>query len=130
AARWQYPYAATLTSSEQFTLPTGEVVHLDMMDTGRERDTIYAEVEGWQAVRLPYTGGRLHADVVLPPLGTAPTQASPGLLAQLHAKLDTDHKRLVILRMPVVDAESKLNLVPLLFAQAPSALAGGFGGIT
>lgn len=130
AARWQYPYDAVLTSSEEFTLPTGEVVYLDMMDTGRERDTIYAEVEGWQAVRLPYTGGRLHADIVLPPLGTAPTQASPELLAQLQAKLDADQKRLVILRMPVVDAESKLDLVPYLSEQAPSALAGGFGGIS
>ncbi|WP_202879753.1 serpin family protein [Ornithinimicrobium pratense] len=129
AARWQDPYYAALTSPEQFTLPTGEVVDLDMMDTGRERDTIYAEVDGWQAVRLPYTGGRLHADVILPPLGTAPTQASTELLAQLQGQLDADQSRLVILRMPVVDATSKLDLRPFLSEHAPSALAGGFGGI-
>lgn len=129
AARWQDPFYAALTSPERFTLATGEVVHLDMMDTGSERDMIYAEVDGWQAVRLPYTGGRLHADVILPSPGTAPTQASTELLAQLQTKLDAGQSRLVILRMPVVDAESKLDLGPFLSQHAPSALAGGFGGI-
>lgn len=130
AARWEYPYYATLTTAEPFTLPTGEVVDVDMMDTGRERETIYAEVDGWQAVRLPYTGGRLHADMILPPEGTAPTQASTDVLSQLQAALDAEQNRLVILRMPVVDAESKLDLGPFLSTQAPSALNGGFGGIT
>ncbi len=130
AARWQDPFYAALTSPEQFTLSTGEVISVDMMDTGRERDTIYAEAEGWQAVRLPYIGGRLHADVLLPPPGTAPTEASTALLTQLQTQLDADQRRLVILRMPVVDAESKLDLMQFLSEHAPAALAGGFGGIT
>lgn len=130
AARWQDPFYAALTSPERFTLPTGEVISVDMMDTGRERDTIYAEVDGWQAVRLPYTGGRLHADVILPPPGTAPTQTSTELLAQLQTQLDADESHLVILRMPVVDAKSTLDLVPFLSEHAPSVLAGSFGDIT
>ena len=129
AARWQDPFYATLTAPEPFTLPTGEVVDLEMMNTGRERDMTYAEAQGWQAVRLPYTGGRLHADVILPPPGTAPTQASSDLLDQLQTGLDADQARLVIFRMPVVDAESTLDLTPFLSEHAPSALSGGFGGI-
>lgn len=130
AARWQDPFPAVLTSPEPFTLPSGEVVYLDLMDPGKYRDTIYAEVKGWQAVRLPYTGGRLHVDLILPPPGTAPTDITPELLADLREALDQERTSLVTLRMPVVDTESKLDLLPYLAEHAPSALGGGFGGIT
>ena len=129
AARWQDPFYATLTAPAPFTLPAGEVVDLDMMSTGRERNLTYAEVQGWQAVRLPYTGGRLHADIILPPPGTAPTQVSSDLFDQIQTGLDADQARLVILQMPVVDVRSKVDLVPFLSEHAPSALSGGFGGI-
>ena len=130
AARWQDPFPAVLTSPERYTLPSGEVVYLDLMDPGKERDTVYAEVKGWQAVRLPYTGGRLHADVILPPVGTAPTDITPELLADLQQALDQERSTLLTLRMPVVDTESKLDLLPYLAEHAPSSLGGGFGGIT
>lgn len=129
AARWESPFPAALTSPERFTLPSGEVVHLDMMDPGRERESVYAEVDGWQAVRLPYTGDRLHADVILPPPGASPAGMTPGLLAELQQELGRDRMRLVSLRMPVVDVKSKLDLLHYLAEHAPSALDGGFEGI-
>lgn len=130
AARWDEPFYAALTEPDAFTLPSGEVVDVDLMSTGEERDMVYAEVEGWQAVRLPYTGGRVHCDVILPPVGTAPTAMTAELLDELGQALDSGARSLVILRMPVVDAESKLDLEPYLADHAPSSLQGGFGGIT
>lgn len=129
AARWESPFPAALTGPERFTLPGGEVVYLDMMDPGKERETVYAEINGWQAVRLPYAGGRLHADIILPPPGTTPTDTPPDLLAELQQELAQDRTAPVILRMPVVDAKSKLDLMPYLRQHAPAALGGGFGGI-
>lgn len=130
AARWDEPFPAALTSVEPFTLPVGEVVQVDMMDPGTFRETVYAGVEGWQAVRLPYSGQRLHADVILPPSGTAPTELTPRLMDKLQQGLDAGRTRPVVLRMPVVQAESTLDLMPYLADRAPSALNGGFGGIT
>lgn len=100
------------------------------MDPGTFRETVYARVGGWQAVRLPYSGQRLHADVVLPPSGTAPTELTPRLMDKLQQGLDAGRTRPVVLRMPVVQAESTLDLMPYLADRAPSALNGGFGGIT
>jgi serpin B len=35
AARWESPFPAALTEPDRFTLPSGEVVSVDMMDPGR-----------------------------------------------------------------------------------------------
>ncbi|WP_202619069.1 serpin family protein [Ornithinimicrobium cavernae] len=130
AARWEAPFAASLTTPQDFTLPGGETVTVDMMTTGRAREVYYAEVEGWQAVRLPYTGGRLHADIVLPPEGSAPTAMSPAVLGQIRAILDREERVAVILSMPVADTRSALDLKPYLTDHAPAALDGGFSGIS
>lgn len=130
AARWEQPFPAVMTSPEEFTLPSDEVITVDMMDPGKFRETVYSEVDGWQAVRLPYTGGRLYADVILPPPGSAPTDMTPELLGELQHSLETGELRPVTLRMPVVDVSSTLDLTPYLTEHAPSSLGGGFGGIT
>ncbi len=52
------------------------------------RELAYAEVDGWQAVRLPYVGGKLHADLVLPPAGTDPASVTPELLGKVSGALD------------------------------------------
>lgn len=130
AARWEQPFPAELTEPQPFTLPTGEAVEVEMMDPGKFRDTLYAEVDGWQAVRLPYTGGRVHAEVMLPPREMAPTELTPELLGRVRQSLDSGQTRPVTLRMPVVDARSRLDLGPLLAEHAPASLQGGFGGIS
>lgn len=129
AARWETPFPATLTEPLVFTLPDSTDVMVDMMTTATERDTLYVEAQGWQAVRLPYTGGRLHADIVLPPVGTAPTELTNELLTELQNSLDTAQTTPVDLSMPVVDASSGLDLTSYLQRHAPAALAGGFGGM-
>lgn len=130
AARWEQPFPAALTQPHPFTLPSGQAVQVDMMDPGKYRDTVYAQVDGWQAVRLPYTGGRLSAEVILPPAGTAPTDLSREVLQELQHELDAEVQRPVTLRMPVVDARSTLDLKPYLAERAPSSIQGGFGGIS
>lgn len=129
AARWEQPFPAALTQPQPFTLPSGEEVQVDMMDPGKHRDTVYAELDGWQAVRLPYTGDRLSAEVILPPPGTPATDLSAQSLQGLREQLDAQTLRPVTLRMPVVDVQTELDLTPYLTERAPSSLQGGFGGI-
>ncbi|SOC54872.1 serpin family protein [Ornithinimicrobium cerasi] len=130
AARWEQPFLAEVTRPHPFTLPSGEEVEVDMMSSGGYGDTAYVQVEGWQGVRLPYTGGRLSADVILPPPGSSPLDLGTPVLEQLLGGLDTQPRRPLLLRMPVVDARSTLDLMSYLGDRVPSSLEGGFGGIT
>ncbi len=127
AAPWESPFMAAVTRPADFTMADGETVCVDMMDTVQERPTLYAETQGWEVVRSPYVGGRLYADVILPPLGTAPTELTPDLLSEMGEALGESESQPVIIRMPVVEAESKLDLLSYLSAKAPSSLKGGFG---
>lgn len=130
AARWEQPFSAELTQPHPFTLGSGEEVEVDMMSTGGPQSLAYAELDGWQAVRLPYAGGRLAADVVLPPEGGAPTDLAAPVLREILDGLDTGEPTDLLLRMPTVEARSTLDVLPLLAERAPSALQGGFGRIT
>lgn len=115
AARWEVPFAAAATSPRPFTLPDGGVVQTDTM-AGAVL-VAHAERDGWRAVRLPYRGGTLHADLVLPPAGTDPATASPELLAGLDAALAAATPELVELTLPTVDVKARtLDLLDTLRA--------------
>ncbi|HLJ65679.1 MAG TPA: serpin family protein [Stellaceae bacterium] len=67
--RWQNPFAAALTAPGVF-VPGGlsDIVvmrQVPMMEA-RERAFLYRETENFQAVRLPFAGGRFEAVIVLP----------------------------------------------------------------
>jgi serpin B len=53
-----------------------------------------------------------------------------GVCGQRRRGLDTQTPKALLLRMPVVDASSTLDLMPYLGDRAPSSLHGGFRGIT
>jgi serine protease inhibitor len=115
AARWEVPFDAAASAPRPFTLPDGSVVETDTM--AGAQSLAHAERDGWRAVRLPYRGGTLHADVVLPPEGTDPATASPDLLAGLDAALADATPERVDLTLPTVDVEPKtLDLLDTLRA--------------
>lgn len=127
AAPWDDPFDAALTAPADFTLPSGASVTVDMMDTFKERPTLYAKERGWETIRLPYRGGRLYADVMLPPEGTNPDEMTSELLGELSKTLAEAEPQPVVIKMPIVDAKSKLDLLGYLSDHAPSSLGGGFG---
>jgi serine protease inhibitor len=86
AARWEEPFPRGGTAPRPFTLTDGTLVDTETMAMVRE--LAYAEVDGWQAVRLSYIGGKLHADLVLPPAGTDPASVTPELLGKVSGALD------------------------------------------
>ncbi|UKJ65997.1 serpin family protein [Cellulosimicrobium cellulans] len=115
AARWSSPFEEQATRPSPFVLADGTEVDAEAMH--QEHDWSYAEVGGWQAVRLPYTEG-FHADVVLPPDGTDPATLAPEKSAALREALDAAPRRSVALTLPTldVDAEAPLDLEPALAA--------------
>ena len=130
AARWQQPFDPVLTSDQPFTLADGQSVPTPMMRQGV--GACYAEDDGWRAVRLPYDGGELVADMVLPPPGQAPADLSHQQLLDLTQALDCGQGITDIqLAMPVLDMRTKVNLLPLLQDAVPDLLApGGLSGIS
>lgn len=129
AARWQQPFDPVLTSDQPFTLADGQSVPTPMMR--QSVGACYAEDNGWRAMRLPYEGGELVADIVLPPSGQAPADLGHQQLLDLTQGLDCAQGISDIqLAMPVLDLRTRLNLLPLLQDAVPDLLApDGLPGI-
>ena len=112
AARWRTPFNPAWTAPLPFTLPDGTEVETETM--GAMETWAFAEVDGWQAIRLPYVEA-LHADILLPPAGTDPAEASADLLARVSVALDAATPSLVVLSLPTLDVgPDKLGLLEIL----------------
>lgn len=69
-SRWASPFAKALTKDRVFHLADGSTVQAPTMAQRPDGPTDYAARNGWQAVRLPYLGGRLAMTVMLAPAGS------------------------------------------------------------
>jgi serpin B len=66
--QWQYPFQASLTTAQNFTLGDSTQATVQMMH--QQNSFPYLQGSGFQAIRLPYGQGRLSMLVVLPTAGT------------------------------------------------------------
>jgi serpin B len=66
-ANWKHTFPTDATSEETFTALDGDEHAVQMME--QEQDWQYAELDGAQAVELPYVGDEVSMLVVLPPEG-------------------------------------------------------------
>lgn len=112
-AAWSVPFEESLTEDGSFTTRGGSRVDVKMMHAPLHQGR-YAEDEGWQAVSLPYSDGRLEMVVILPRAGTE---------ASFEAALDADVLESVLgglepttvdLRLPRFDLLSTSALRPVL----------------
>lgn len=124
AARWAAPFSSYGTAARPFSLPDGTEV---MAETMTSHDPVaYAEVDGWTAARLPYTGGHLAADLLLPPVGVDPAEVTPELLARVSAALDDSDPKLVDLSLPTLDLKpDPLDLLGILPELGASSVVCG-----
>ncbi|MEM9455844.1 MAG: serpin family protein [Myxococcota bacterium] len=112
-ASWAEAFEESLTQDETFTTRAGESVSVEMMHAPLHAGS-YSEAEGWQAVSLPYSDGRLEMLVILPTAGTeAEFAASLGADA-LEAVVDGLEPSTVDLRLPKFDLMSTWALRPAL----------------
>ncbi|HEU4527240.1 MAG TPA: serpin family protein [Actinomycetota bacterium] len=129
-ADWAAPFAKDPTESLPFTLADGTDIDVPtMQQLGTMR---YAEGPGWQAVELPYVGGRLAMWVVVPTDGHGPGDVlTPDVLGAVG---DALREGTVELHLPRWDFDTDLPLMPVLRAlgmQAPfDGAAADFSGIS
>jgi serpin B len=113
-ARWLQAFDPDQTRPERFHLPSGAVTEVDMLH--RQASFGYAKGDGWRAVELPYQGGRLVMDVIVPDPGRFDSFRT-GLEAQrLTELLDSLASREIRLALPKFTFDSDLGLVAPLQA--------------
>jgi len=129
--KWKLPFPASLTRSAPFRLTrTGETVEVPMM--GQEGFYGYAKLKGFQALELPYIGGKMSMVVLLPdtPDGWESLEkelTAPGLARCFHVL----RKVYIAVKMPKFLLESSFMLNEALEAMglqdafSPSADFGG-----
>ena len=118
AAPWTVPFEAESTYDGDFTTGAGETVTAEYMhDT---RTILYAEVDGWQMIDLPYgNDGNLVARYVLPPEGTGLEEITSEDLAALESELT---QMLVKVKIPKLDLSSSIDLKDPLIQQGLSSV--------
>jgi serpin B len=128
-AAWQTAFSESATNTAPFTKLDGTTADVPTMHATSE--LAYASGDGWQAVELPYVGGKLAMDVILPEdlrafeaaLNAETLQSIIGGLADAQVKL----------ALPKFKADTHVELGDLLAAMGmPTAFSGSadFSGIT
>jgi serpin B len=120
-ARWAVPFEKGATSDRDFFVTSDAVTKVPTMERAGVYD--YAHGPGYQAVRLPYAGGRLVMTVVLPAAETTTMPKSIGPF----------HQSSVDLYLPKWSFDWSHELTETLSAMGmPTAFGGGadFSGIS
>ncbi|HWG28305.1 serpin family protein [Actinospica sp.] len=120
-ASWADKFDPNKTMDNDFYSESGAARPVPMMSSQAGYD--YASGKGWQLVELPYAGGKLAMDVVLPAKGTGNLKAFRDSLsaAQLNSMLSSMTKQPVQLSLP----KFTTNFSPENLIQSLSALGLG-----
>lgn len=128
-AAWQWPFAEEWTTPAPFRRADGSTVDVPFMHDGEKRG--YASGDGWQAIELPYVGGKLAMLVILPDdLASFERRLDETILAAVVADLA---ERQVVLNLPRFSTASHVELGSVLASLGmASALTdrADFSGIT
>ena len=90
-AKWAHPFDPSQTARRAFHLADGTTIQPDTLEQTNTLD--YVKGDGYQAVRLPYRGGRLAMTILLPDGALAPLEgqlATKGFPALMAAAKPTD----------------------------------------
>lgn len=112
-ADWATPFDPNRTGPDPFTTAAGRPVTAQFMNGGPYRAV---SAGGWTAVWLPYAGGNLAMEALLPPAGAAGcTTPAPAALASMTSRLAGRGPVLSrVIALPKVNLGTQVSLKPLL----------------
>jgi serine protease inhibitor len=128
-AKWQHPFDPGATSSQPFRTGAGTSVSVKTMHQTASFD--YVRGDGWQAVRLPYRGGRMSMWVLLPKTGADPRKLlSASILSGLPANPATSTVRLSLPRWDISTVSDLAGALQSLGLTHVFNGAGDFSALT
>ncbi|MBU0702971.1 MAG: serpin family protein, partial [Chloroflexi bacterium] len=89
-AKWLHPFDMAHTRDGVFNLLDGGQVSVPMMSMSDMADLLYAQGSGYQAVELPYRGGRAAMTIIVP---------DPGSFVDLESALNADQIDAILANM-------------------------------
>lgn len=107
-ANWQYPFDEDATEQHTFTALDGDGHDVPLMQ--EQREWLHAEVDGAQAVELPYLGEDVSMLVVLPPDGEFEAYERDFDGATLSTLVETLEPREGTVRLPRFEFDSGFRL--------------------
>jgi serpin B len=112
-AAWLYPFNEAATANEPFMLPDGTTKNVPSMHLS---ETLYARVtEGLTMVRLPYAGGEMVMEILMPSLEAWNDPDGPDQLLSLGMAIPELEMQSVFLSMPKFRIETPtMDLIPTL----------------
>lgn len=123
-ASWAFPFEKEATEEGTFHLLDGTEVQVPMMRL--DEDLRYAEVDGVQAVELPYVGRQLSMVVLVPEEGQFEAFESALDAGTMDSALDAMKPTRVAITMPKFEFESSFTLNDTLASMGmPSAFTPG-----
>jgi len=115
-ADWLYPFDKNKTHDASFTLLDGERVTVPMMDWETPERVPYTRGEGYQAVELPYVGGKTSLVLIVPDEGEFAAYEEAFTAEHLTSLLDDLNPESVALTMPKFSYDQNLSLADTLAA--------------
>ena len=113
-ADWLYPFDKDKTHDAPFTLLDGERVTVPMMDWEMPEHVPYTRGEGYQAVELPYVGGKTSLVLIVPDEGEFAAYEEALTAERLTSLLDDLSTKSVALTMPKFSYDQNLSLAKTL----------------
>lgn len=107
-ANWQYPFEKEYTEAAEFTALDGSRTEVPMMSIDQKLPA--AQVDGANAVELPYVGGDVSMLVVVPPEGEFESYESAFDAATLHRLVDALEEQRGYVKLPRFEFESEFRL--------------------
>jgi len=122
-ADWLYPFDKDKTHDAPFVLLDGENVSVPMMDWETPERVPYTRGEGYQAVELPYVGGKTSLVLIAPDEGEFAAYEEAFTAEHLTSLLDDLSTESVALTMPKFSYDQNLSLADTLAAMGmPDAM--------
>ncbi len=98
-ADWLFPFESNLTHDASFHTIDGQQIDVPMMSMNDPVDLLYKQGEGYQAVELPYMGGKAAMTLVVPELDS---------FSKFEATLDAELLETIVAGMEPKQVELKL----------------------
>lgn len=113
-AKWIHPFDTARTRDEVFNLLDGEQVSVPMMSMSDPADLLYAQGSGYQAVELPYRGGRAAMTIIVPDSGSFVDLESALSADQIDTILASMEYASVALTLPKFSYEQSISMARAL----------------